>query len=121
MKTNRVARCIGSALIALMAIGANAQGGSATASTPAASTTPGESKSAARAANRQLQKKVRRALVHVRGLNASGIAVRARGGAVTLQGWVPEQSQVQLALSTAQGVPGVVSVSNQLTIRPVGQ
>jgi hyperosmotically inducible periplasmic protein len=117
MKSNRAARYIGGALIALMALGANAQGGGATASTPAAS----ESKSATRAANRQLQKEVRRALAHTKGLNASGIAVRARDGAVTLQGWVPEQSQLQLALRTAQGVPGVVSVNNQLTIRPVGQ
>jgi osmotically-inducible protein OsmY len=121
MKSNHVARCIGGVLIALMAFGANAQGGGATASTPAASAAPGESKSAARAANRQLEKKVRRALAHMKGLNASGIAVRARDGAVTLQGWVPEQSQLQLALRTAQGVPGVVSVNDQLTIRPVGQ
>ncbi|MCC8392874.1 BON domain-containing protein [Paraburkholderia sp. MMS20-SJTR3] len=121
MKSDRAARYIGGALIALMAFGAYAQGGSELASTPAASAAPGESKGARRAANRLLQNKVRRALAHEKGLNASGIAVRARDGAVALQGWVPEQSQLQLALRTAQGVPGVVSVSNQLTIRPVGQ
>ncbi|MGF6920072.1 BON domain-containing protein [Paraburkholderia sp. 40] len=121
MRSNRAARYIGGALIALIAFGANAQGGGATASTPAASAASDQSKSATRAANRQLQKKVRRALAHTKGLNASGIAVRANDGALTLQGWVPEQSQLQLALRTAQGVPGVVSVNNQLTIRPVGQ
>ncbi|MGF6610798.1 hyperosmotically inducible protein [Paraburkholderia sp. WSM4175] len=121
MKSNRAARYIGGALLALVVFGANAKGASATASTPAASAASGESKSAARAANRELQKKVRRALAHTKGLNASGIAVRAHDGTLTLQGWVPEQSQIRLALRTAQGVPGVVSVNNQLTIRPVGQ
>ncbi|MDR3101192.1 MAG: BON domain-containing protein [Paraburkholderia sp.] len=121
MKSDHAARYIGGALIALMAFGANAQGSGVAASAPAASATPGESKGAARAANRLLQKEVLRALTHTKGLNASGIAVRARDGAVALQGWVPEQSQLQLALRTAQGVPGVVSVSNQLTVRPVGE
>jgi hyperosmotically inducible periplasmic protein len=121
MKTNQAARYIGGTLIALMAFGANAQDGGATASTPSASTAPGESKSAARAANRQLEKKVRHALTQTKSLNAAGIAVHARDGAITLQGWAPDQSQLQLALRTVQGVPGVVSVNNQLTIRPLGQ
>jgi hyperosmotically inducible protein len=118
MKSSRIARCLGGALIALIAFGAHAQGGTP-ASAPAASA-PADAK-AERAANRQLQKKVRQALAHTKGLSASGIAVRARDGVVTLQGWVPTQSQTTLALRTAQGVPGVTSVINQLIVRPVGQ
>src|SRR5579864_2142619 len=119
MQSIQVARYIGIALVTLMALNAHAQGGSEAASTPIASAAPGAS--AARAANRQLQKTVRRALTRTKGLAASGIAVRARDGVVTLQGWVPEQSQVALALRTAQDVPGVTSVNNQLMVRPVGQ
>ncbi|CAB3799534.1 hypothetical protein LMG28614_04987 [Paraburkholderia ultramafica] len=119
MKSILVARYIGGALVALTALTAYAQGGSEAASAPLASAAPGSS--AARTANRQLQKQVRRALAHTKGLATSGIAVRARDGVVTLQGWVPAQSQVALALSTAQGVPGVTAVNNQLIVRPVGQ
>jgi osmotically-inducible protein OsmY len=51
----------------------------------------------------------------------TNITVRARGGAVTLAGTVPEQPQVDLATQAAQAVPGVTSVKNALSIRPVGQ
>jgi osmotically-inducible protein OsmY len=51
----------------------------------------------------------------------ANITVRARGGAVTLAGTVPEQPQIDLATQTAQGVAGVTSVKNALSIRPVGQ
>jgi hyperosmotically inducible periplasmic protein len=34
---------------------------------------------------------------------------------------VPQGSQLELALHAVQGVPGVKSVNNQLTVRPVGQ
>jgi osmotically-inducible protein OsmY len=40
---------------------------------------------------------------------------------VTLAGTVPDQSQVDLATQAAQGVAGVTSVKNALTVRPVGQ
>ncbi len=40
---------------------------------------------------------------------------------MTLQGSVPEQPQVDKATEVAQGVAGVTSVKNALTIRPVGQ
>ncbi|MFC4704912.1 MULTISPECIES: BON domain-containing protein [Paraburkholderia] len=119
MKIGRVSRFACGALVALIALGAHAQGGGAAPSTPIASTASGAS--AKRAADKLLRKAVQRALARTKGLAASGIAVRARDGAVVLGGWVPEQSQVQLALRTAQGMPGVTSVSNQLLVRPVGQ
>jgi hyperosmotically inducible protein len=76
---------------------------------------------ASKAADRALGRKVRSALAKAKGLSVSNITVRARSGAVTLQGSVPEQPQVDIATQTAQGVAGVTSVKNALTIRPVGQ
>jgi osmotically-inducible protein OsmY len=42
--------------------------------------------------------------------------VRARNGAILLEGWVPEEAQVEQATRVAQGVPGVASVQNALTL-----
>jgi hyperosmotically inducible periplasmic protein len=119
MKSLNAARWIGSVVLALAACSAFAQGGSETATAPGVTTS--SSVGTMRAANRALQKKIRRALLHTKGLNASGIAVRAANGAVTLQGWVPEQSQVALATQVTNGVAGVTSVNNLLIVRPVGQ
>ncbi|SDC61791.1 BON domain-containing protein [Paraburkholderia lycopersici] len=74
----------------------------------------------ARAANRALGRKVRAALARDKNVSVSNITVRAKDGAVTLQGSVPEQSQVERAETVAKGVQGVTSVRNALTIRPVG-
>jgi len=40
---------------------------------------------------------------------------------VILEGSVPDQSQVDPATQAAQGVAGVTSVKNDLTIRAIGQ
>ncbi|HTR05482.1 MAG TPA: BON domain-containing protein [Paraburkholderia sp.] len=74
----------------------------------------------ARAANRALSRKVRSALSRDRQISVSNITVRAKDGAVILQGSVPEASQIQRAEDVAKGVEGVTSVRNALTIRPVG-
>jgi osmotically-inducible protein OsmY len=74
----------------------------------------------ARAANRALGRKVRSALAKDRNISVSNITVRAKDGAVILQGTVPEQSQIERAGDVAKGVEGVTSVRNALTIRPVG-
>jgi hyperosmotically inducible periplasmic protein len=74
----------------------------------------------ARAANRALGRKVRAALARDRNISVSNITVRAKDGAVILQGTVPEASQIQRAGDVAKGVDGVTSVRNALTIRPVG-
>ncbi|MCX5543449.1 BON domain-containing protein [Paraburkholderia sp. CNPSo 3076] len=74
----------------------------------------------ARAANRALGRKVRAALARDRNISVSNITVRAKDGAVILQGTVPEQAQIQRAGDVAKGVEGVTSVRNALTIRPVG-
>ncbi|RFU45937.1 BON domain-containing protein [Paraburkholderia sp. DHOC27] len=66
--------------------------------------------------DRTLGRKVRSALAKAQGVDVSSISVRARGGAVTLTGSVPDQSQIDKATAAAQGVAGVTSVSNKLTV-----
>jgi hyperosmotically inducible periplasmic protein len=74
----------------------------------------------ARKANRALSRKVRAALAKDKDISVANITVRAKDGAVILQGTVPEQGQVDHATDVAKGVAGVTSVKNALTIRPVG-
>ena len=71
-----------------------------------------------KAANRALSKKVRTALAKDKKVDVARITVRVRDGAVTLQGSVPESSQLEHATEVAKGVQGVTSVKNALTIRP---
>ena len=63
---------------------------------------------------------MRTALARDGRVSVSNITVRARDGAVTLQGSVPEAPQLDRATQAAKGVAGVTSVRNALTIRPVG-
>jgi hyperosmotically inducible periplasmic protein len=72
-----------------------------------------------KAENRALQKTVRRALAKTKGLSVTNILVKARSGAVTLQGSVPESQQIELATETTQHVSGVTSVTNNLSVRAV--
>lgn len=74
----------------------------------------------AKAANRALSRKVRGALAKDKNLSVANITVRAKDGAIVLQGTVPEQAQVDRATEVAKGVAGVTSVKNALSIRPVG-
>lgn len=120
MKTLHVARCVGSFLLVITTYCANAQGSNDTQVTASAATASSNSKTA-RKEDRLLQKKVRQALARTKGISTSGISVRARGGVVTLQGGVPDQSQIPTATQVAKGVPGVSSVNNQLMVRPAGQ
>ncbi|MCX4147395.1 BON domain-containing protein [Paraburkholderia madseniana] len=117
MKAFQAIKMVGGALIVLASVNAYAQSSDAAPAAPmAASSAP-----SAKAANRALGRKVRTALSKTKGLSVTNITVRARGGAVTLAGTVPEQPQVDLATQAAQAVPGVTSVKNALSIRPVGQ
>ncbi|WP_213303388.1 BON domain-containing protein [Paraburkholderia sacchari] len=74
----------------------------------------------AKAANRALSRKVRGALAKDKNISVANITVRAKDGAIVLQGTVPEQAQIDHATEVAKGVAGVTSVKNALTIRPVG-
>ncbi|MBP0593296.1 BON domain-containing protein [Paraburkholderia sp. LEh10] len=74
-----------------------------------------------RAENRKLGKAVLRSLSKTKGLNVDRIVVVAKGGSVSLEGYVPELSQVDLATSVARDVPGVVDVRNLLIVRAEGR
>lgn len=69
-----------------------------------------------KAADRALRKKIIRSFTKTKGLNATRITVRVKGGLVTLQGSVPEQSQIELAGQAAQSTSGVTSVTNALVV-----
>jgi hyperosmotically inducible periplasmic protein len=99
---------------------AQGQDSGAAASAPA-TTSPAQSPKAMRKANRLLSKNVLRALVKVKGLDSTNIVVSAKNGAILLGGTVPEADQIQMAVTTAQGVSGVQSVQNALRIRALGQ
>lgn len=113
MKNLLASRIAGGALVALMSLNANAQSSGATPM-PAANTA--SDAKAMKAANRALQKDVVRALSKTKGLRNSTITVRARNGVVTLEGTVPEESQIDQATHAAESVAGVVSVKNALTL-----
>lgn len=103
----------------LVAFGAHAQSASsavAAQTLQTAQTTGASDAASMKAANRALRKQVVRALTRTKDLQSNAITVRANNGAITLQGTVPEESQMELATRAAQGVPGVTSVKNALTL-----
>jgi osmotically-inducible protein OsmY len=54
-------------------------------------------------------------------ISAGNISVTAKGGAVTLSGTVTDASQIAQVAEVAKGVPGVISVTNKLTVqKPLG-
>jgi hyperosmotically inducible periplasmic protein len=71
-------------------------------------------------ADRALGLQVRKALARAQGFDVSNVFVRARGGAVTITGSVPDGAQIPQAEEVAKGVAGVKSVSNKLTIGTQG-
>jgi hyperosmotically inducible periplasmic protein len=113
-------RLLGAAVVAMaLTLGAHAQAPGSDASSnsqSAASATPEMSAKEAKAANRKLQKDVVRVLARTKGLVSTAITVRANNGDVVLEGAVPEQVQMTLAMKAAEGVPGVKSVKNMLTL-----
>ena len=74
-----------------------------------------------RKANRALRRQVYNAISKHKEISAGNIGVVARDGAVTLTGTVTDASQVGKVAEIAQGVPGVTSVTNKLTVqKPFG-
>lgn len=120
MKAIHAIGLTGAALLVAVSLQAHAQTSDAA---PAADTSAQSAKSqhkADRAANRSLGRKVRNALSKAMGVSASHITVRSAGGAITLQGTVPEVADSQKAEDIAKGIEGVTSVKNALSIRPQG-
>lgn len=115
MKLIQVARLTTAAFAVTLALGAHAQASdtSADQSMAAAPTTAKSSKSA----NHALAKKVHRALAHTKGLDPTHIYVKVVNGVVTLTGSCETQQQIDLAAGAAQGVDGVSSVNNKLSIK----
>ena len=115
MKSVAILKTLGAALCLTLACSASyAQDTSASA--PAATTSAAPATSAKKA-DRKLGYTVRKALSKTEGLDVSQINVRSHGGAVSLTGTVPDQGQIDKAGEVAQGVAGVKSVSNKLTVK----
>lgn len=117
----KLIRCGQTLAVAMLMAGAvaaaNAQEGAASAQVGAtANAAPASAAPTSKKADRALRRRVLNALAKTKGLRASGITVRATNGAVILEGWVPEQAQIEQAARVAQGVPGVASVNNTLTL-----
>jgi len=119
MKAIKIA---GAVLLMAACINGYAQGpGTAAPASVAASASAATSPASGAVTDRQLAASVRKALHAARrnGLKSSFIRVRANGGVLTLTGVVADNSQIGFATSVAQGVPGVTSVVNKLTLRSV--
>ncbi|MFM0616322.1 BON domain-containing protein [Paraburkholderia nemoris] len=106
-------------IIGFAAVGANAQGG--TSSETISTTKTASQVATSKSADRALQKRVRSAFAKAKDVTSSNITVRAHGGAVTLQGTVPDQDEIERAGEIAKRVSGVTSVKNALTVRAAGQ
>ena len=119
MKTIQAIKIVSGALVVLASLNAYAQTSdmTATSATVAAPNAKQQAK-AIKTADRALQKKVRAAIAKSNGISVANIMVRARSGAVTLEGTVPEQTQSDKAAEVAQRVEGVMSVKNALKILP---
>jgi osmotically-inducible protein OsmY len=121
MTTKRTLRIAGAVLFALASFHAWAQPGaseaSAASSTTAVAATGGMTARDVRKANRALRRKVYAAIVRHKEISAGDISVVAKGGAVTLNGTVVDASQIDKVADIAQGVPGVTSVTNRLTVK----
>jgi hyperosmotically inducible protein len=119
VKTKKVSNLVIGAAIAVASVSVCAQGGSGSESMSTAKTASQAATS--KSADRALQKRVRSALAKSKGVTASNITVRAHGGAVILEGTVPDQGEIDRAVEVAKGVSGVTSVKNALTVRTAGQ
>lgn len=118
MKSVGFLKTLGSVVAMVVACNVYAQASDAAASgaTAAPATSAKASSKSTKKANSQLGRKVRAAIGKSQGVDVSSIAVRARGGAVTLTGTVPDQGQIDAAGAAAKSVAGVTSVSNKLTV-----
>jgi hyperosmotically inducible protein len=117
MNMTKLIRSASGVVVMLASLSAFAQAsGTDAMAAPAAAASAHSSK----AENRQLGKTVKRALTKNKEIDASNIYVRARDGAIRLTGYVPENAQIQIATDVAQGVSGVSSVDNKLSVRQPG-
>jgi osmotically-inducible protein OsmY len=117
MKAVDLLKALGVVVCVAVASSAYAQSSDAAATSSADSAAQAKAqKSATKKTDRKLGYDVRRALSKAQGFDVSNVYVRARSGAVTLTGTVPEGGQIAQAEEVAKGVPGVKSVSNKITL-----
>lgn len=109
-------RAFGMALSLALVSNAYAQSGSAVAPSDTVAFTTTDKK-AIRKMDHKLSLNVRRALSKTQGMVVKNIFVRARSGAITLSGSVPDVALISKAAEVAAGVPGVTSVTNKLSVQ----
>lgn len=114
MKSVAILKTLAAVACVTVACSVYAQDNSAASGAAAATTT--KAAPAGKKADRKLGYTVRKALSKAQGIDVSNITVRSRSGAVTLTGSVPTQDQIDQAGQVAQGVAGVKSVTNKLTV-----
>jgi osmotically-inducible protein OsmY len=119
MKAVDMLKALGVVMCVAVASSAYAQSSDAMATTDSAATAKAE-KSATKKTDRKLGNDVRKALSKAQGFDVSNVFVKARNGAVTLTGSVPDGSQISQAEEVAKGVAGVKSVSNKITLGTQG-
>lgn len=118
MKTINLLKALGIALCVATASSAYAQSSDAMAS--GSMEAPSTNPKVVKKVDRKLGLDVRKALSKAQGFDVSNVFVRARGGAVTLTGTVPDGAQIPQAEEIAKGVAGVKSVNNKLTLGTQG-
>jgi hyperosmotically inducible periplasmic protein len=116
VKTVNLLKALGIALCVATASSAYAQASDAMTAAPAAA----PSAKSVKSTDRKLGLTVRKALAKAQGFDVSNVFVRARGGAVTLSGSVPDGAQIPQAAEVAKNVAGVKSVNNKLTLGTQG-
>jgi hyperosmotically inducible periplasmic protein len=112
MKATDILKALGVVVCIAVASSAYAQSDAMASS----GTMAAPSAKATKQTNRKLGLAVRKALAKAQGFDVSNVYVRARGGAVTLTGTVPDGSQISQAEEVAKSVPGVTSVTNKITL-----
>ncbi|NPT56561.1 BON domain-containing protein [Paraburkholderia elongata] len=118
MKTVNLLKALGIALCVATVSSSYAQSSDAMASGSMAA--PTENPKVVKKMDRKLGLDVRKALGKAQGFDVSNVFVRARGGAVTLTGTVPDGAQIPQAEEIAKSVAGVKSVNNKLTLGTQG-
>jgi hyperosmotically inducible protein len=118
VKTINLLKALGIALCVATASSAYAQSSDAMAS--GSMEAPSTNPKVVKKVDRKLGLDVRKALSKAQGFDVSNVFVRARGGAVTLTGTVPDGAQIPQAEEIAKGVAGVKSVNNKLTLGTQG-
>jgi hyperosmotically inducible protein len=118
MKVIRTFQTVGIvlSLVLVSSVYAQSQSSAPTATVDSAASAKANQKSI-RKADRKLGSDVRRALSKTKDIAVENIFVRARGGAVTLTGSVPDNAQIDRAAEVARSVPGVTSVTNKLSLQ----